>query len=432
MNYKESIYWLYSFDKYGSKLGLERINELLKLLDNPQNKIKTIHVTGTNGKGSICKFIGSILSQAGYNVGVYISPHLERFSERIVINNKEISKKDITVLINEIKPLIEKMISENNIPTFFEIVTAMTFMYFYNKNVDFAVVEVGLGGRYDATNVITPLVSIISNISSEHTDILGKDLKSIAFEKAGIIKQDIQVVSAVKGSGKEVIERVANEKKAPLRYVNKKDWERIDNNNSFQRFLIKGSLKNYDIKTSLLGKYQGENISLAIASIEELQMLGVYISDEDIVEGILKTTNPGRMEILSYNPMILLDGAHNPGGIQKLCNSLKNDFSYHRLILVLGILKDKNYKKMISLITPLSNIIILTKSSNPRACEPKKLHETISKLELDKKIEKMDDISKAISYAISQSKKDDLICITGSLYTVGEARSSLLRKTLKI
>ena len=323
MNYKESIYWLYSFDKYGSKLGLERINELLKLLDNPQNKIKTIHVTGTNGKGSICKFIGSILSQAGYNVGVYISPHLERFSERIVINNKEISKKDITVLINEIKPLIEKMISENNIPTFFEIVTAMTFMYFYNKNVDFAVVEVGLGGRYDATNVITPLVSIISNISSEHTDILGKDLKSIAFEKAGIIKQDIQVVSAVKGSGKEVIERVANEKKAPLRYVNKKDWERIDNNNSFQRFLIKGSLKNYDIKTSLLGKYQGENISLAIASIEELQMLGVYISDEDIVEGILKTTNPGRMEILSYNPMILLDGAHNPGGIQKLCNSLK-------------------------------------------------------------------------------------------------------------
>ncbi|UCD12911.1 MAG: bifunctional folylpolyglutamate synthase/dihydrofolate synthase, partial [Thermoplasmatales archaeon] len=198
MNFDEALHWLYSFKKYGSKLGLERISHLMEQLGNPQNNIKIIHISGTNGKGSVCIFTGSILQKAGYNIGVYISPHLQRFSERIVVNNEEISNEDVVSLVEKIKPIIDDMIKQKNTPTFFEVVTAMAFQFFSDCTVDFAVVEVGLGGRFDATNVINPLVSVITNISLEHTDYLGEDIKSIAFEKAGIIKQNAPVVTAAK------------------------------------------------------------------------------------------------------------------------------------------------------------------------------------------------------------------------------------------
>ena len=206
MNYKESIDWLDSFQRFGMKLGLERINYICKKLGDPQNCLKVVHVGGTNGKGSVCRFLESILLASGYSVGVYTSPHLQRFSERIVVNGKEISERDVVSLIKKIKPIVEKMTTEDNGPTYFEIVTAMAFQYFKDKNVDFAVIEVGLGGRFDATNVVNPVVSIITNVSLEHTNVLGKKIEDIAFEKAGIIKIDVPVVTAAKGHGFEVIE----------------------------------------------------------------------------------------------------------------------------------------------------------------------------------------------------------------------------------
>ena len=425
MNFKESIDWLYSFKKYGSKLGLERISYLVEKLDNPQKKLNVIHVTGTNGKGSVCKFIGSILQHAGYSVGIYISPHLERFSERIVINNEEISEENIVLLVEKIKPIVDEMIKKNNSPTFFEIITAMTFQFFYNSKVDFAVIEVGLGGRFDATNVVTPAVSVITNISKEHSQQLGEDLKSIAFEKAGIIKDNVPAITAAKNEGKEVIVTIAKEKKAPITVVDCDSWKRVSHTMSYQNFLISGRLNEYVVKTSLLGEYQGENIALAIAAIEQLQMKGLYVTDTDILVGISTTFHPGRMEIIAQEPTILFDGAHNPVGAEMLSKALQQDMKYDKLILVLGILKDKDIQKMLSSFIPIADTIIVTKSTNARACEPHILKKMIEKLGYDKEAMVENSLQNAVELAKKLANKHDMICVTGSLFTVGEARSYL-------
>ncbi|MCK5636678.1 MAG: bifunctional folylpolyglutamate synthase/dihydrofolate synthase, partial [Thermoplasmatales archaeon] len=199
MNYEETIEWLYSFEKFGIKLGLERITHICKKLGNPQKNYKVIHVGGTNGKGSVCRFLQSILTLNGYKVGVYTSPHLQRFTERFIIDNNEMLKGDVVKLIEKIKPIIDDMLKKENTPTFFEIVTAMAFLCFKDKNVDFAIVEVGLGGRFDATNIVEPIVSVITNVSLEHQDRLGDKIDDIAFEKAGIIKDNIPVITGASG-----------------------------------------------------------------------------------------------------------------------------------------------------------------------------------------------------------------------------------------
>jgi len=432
MNFKESIDWLYSFKQYGSKLGLERISYLVEQLGNPQNNIKIVHVTGTNGKGSVCKFIGSILQTAGYAVGVYISPHLECFSERIVVDGKEISEEDIVVLTEKIKPVVDDMIKKNSTPTFFEIVTAMAFQLFSDSHVDFAVIEVGLGGRFDATNIITPVVSVITNISLEHTDRLGEDVKSIAFEKAGIIKEDVPVLTAAEGDAKAVIEKIAKEKNASVTLIARSSWDRLSHTIQYQEFLVHGILNDYTVKTSMLGGYQGENIALAITAVEQLQMKGAYLTDSDIIDGISTTFNPGRMEIISEEPTILLDGAHNPVGMEMLKKTLKEDFEYDRLVLVIGILEDKDIQSMLSIIIPLSDVVIVTKSSNPRACEPTALKDKIEKLGYRKELFTFNSLLKAIEYAKPLADNNDIICISGSLFTVGEARSYFAESSKEI
>jgi len=421
MNYKETIDWLYSFEKFGIKLGLERITHICKQLGNPQKNYKVIHVGGTNGKGSVCRFLQSILTLSGYKVGVYTSPHLRRFSERFVIDNKEISENDVVLLVEKVKTIVEEMIKDDNTPTFFEIVTAMAFQYFSDKNVDFAVAEVGLGGRYDATNIVDPIVTVITNVSLEHQKVLGDKIENITFEKAGIIKEGVPVVTGANGKTLNVIQKVAKEKKSSVTVINNSSWKKVSGGVDWQEFLVNGSLKDYNIKTSMIGKFQGENIALSLVAIESLQMNGVYVTDESITEGIEKTTNPGRMEIAGFEPMILLDGAHNITGINSLKKTLEEDFVYERLILVLGILSDKSVQEMLDIITPIADIIIVTKSHNKRACSPSELKEMID----EKEVVVKDEISEAIDYAKKIAKKQDLICITGSLFTVGEAKDHL-------
>ncbi|MDH7506871.1 MAG: folylpolyglutamate synthase/dihydrofolate synthase family protein [Candidatus Thermoplasmatota archaeon] len=432
MNYDETITWIYSFDKFGIKLGLDRIKILCDKIGNPQNGYKIIHVGGTNGKGSVCRFLQSILTTSGYKTGVYTSPHIQRFSERFIIDFKEISDSDVVILVKKIKPIVEEMIEKGDTPTFFEIVTAMAFLYFKEKNVDFAVVEVGLGGRFDATNIVKPMVSVITNVMLEHQDILGHKVEEIAFEKAGIIKNKIPVITAAKDSALEVIKKVADEKDAPVTIVDNNSWKKIKTNVDGQEFLINGCLKDYKVKTSLLGNHQGENIALSIVVIEKLQMDGIYITDEAITEGIEKTVNPGRMEVLGFKPLFILDGAHNIAGIASLKNSLENDFVYNKLILVMGILSDKNIKEMLEIIVPIADIVITTKSQNKRAAEPVKLKEMIEKLNFKNKVFVKEKVHGAVKHALSIAKKDDLICVTGSLFTVGEARDYLLNKNTKI
>ena len=418
MNYKKSIDWLYSFEKFGIKLGLERISYICKKLGNPQNKYKIIHVGGTNGKGSVCRFLQSILTLNGYKVGVYLSPHLQRFSERFLIDGDEISEDDIVVLIEKIKPIIDEMIKNKNIPTFFEIVTALAFQYFNDKKVDFAIIEVGLGGRFDATNIVKPVVSVITNVTFDHQDRLGKKIEEISFEKAGIIKKDIPLVTAATDKALEVIKKEVKEKKTNISVIEKSSWEKTQGGPEWSEFLINGLLKNYNVKTKMAGQFQGENIAIVLATIEILQMNGVYITDESIIKGIEKTSIVGRMEIVGFEPIVFLDGAHNIAAMQYLRNTLVNDFVYEKLIIVIGILADKNVLEMLDIITPISDIIVVTKSQNKRACNPLKLKDMIDKKEAVIK----DDIISAIDYAKKVASKRDLICITGSLFTVGEAK----------
>jgi dihydrofolate synthase/folylpolyglutamate synthase len=418
--------WLAGVEKYGWVFGLERIIKLIERLGNPQKELKIIHVAGTNGKGSVCHFISSILQQAGYSVGLYVSPHLERFSERIVVNGTEISDDDLEMLVERVRPFVEEMKAQGNAPTFFEIVTALAFLYFHERTVDYAVVEVGLGGRLDATNIVTPLVSVITNISLEHTNILGKSLEEIAAEKAGIIKEGIPVVTAATGSARDVIARIAKEQDVPVVFVGRTWWKRVSWDGREQEFSIQGSLGDYTVRTSLLGIHQGENIAVAIAAVERLQMSGVYIADEDIREGIAAASHPGRMELVAQRPRILLDGAHNPDGMKVLARTLKMDFSYDRLILVLGVLKDKDIPMMISSIVPLADLIIATQSTNSRAYDPVLLMEKIQRFDASKEVRVEVSVAEAVEHAKRLAKRKDLICVSGSLFTVGEARSHLL------
>ncbi len=426
MNYKESIDWLDSFQQFGIKLGLERIGLLCDKLGNPQDNYKIIHVGGTNGKGSICRFLGSILTSAGYKTGVYTSPHLQRITERFVIGDKEILEEEFIALVEKVKPLVEEIKTDGESPTYFEIVTAMAFQYFREKNVDFAVIEVGLGGRFDATNIVNPILTVITNVSLEHQNVLGNNIEDIAFEKAGIIRKDVPIITGAEGDALKIIQKKAKENNSEIFIVKDGIWERIFNDLNWQEFLIEGSLKEYAVKTKMLGEFQGKNIATSIASIENLQFNGIYIPEESIFEGIEKTIFSGRMEIIQKNPIIIMDGAHNIAGIEVLTETLKNDFTYSRLILVMGILVDKKISEMVKIITPLVDIVVVTKSTNERACNPLKLKKIIEGFGFKKKIVVKEKINDAIEFAKSIANKDDLICITGSLFTVGEAKDLLI------
>jgi dihydrofolate synthase/folylpolyglutamate synthase len=426
MNFEEAIDWLYGFQRFGVKLGLERISYICDKLGNPQNNYKIIHVGGTNGKGSVCRILESILTSNGYNVGLYTSPHLQRFSERLIVNNEEISKSDIANLAEKLKPIINDMVKNGKTPTFFEIVTGMTFQYFSEKEVDFSIIEVGLGGRFDATNIVNPLLTVITNVSLEHQHVLGRYIKDIAYEKAGIIKNNVPVVTAANADALKIIKKICKEKNADINTIHNNSWKRLNNNINYQEFSIKGFLKDYIVRTKMLGEYQGENIALSLFAIENLQLNGVYITEKSIIDGFLKTFNPGRMEIVSNNPMIILDGAHNPMGIKMLAESLKKDLVYQKLLLVIGILSDKNIKEMLKIIVPMAFMIIVTKPDNKRACNQSDLKKMIHDFELKKEVVVKDRISNAVEFAKSMAKKDDLILVTGSLFTVGEAREYLI------
>jgi len=431
MNFEEAVEWLYSFQKYGIKLGLDRIKYISKKLGKPEKNYNTIHIGGTNGKGSVCKILESIFVCNGNNVGVYTSPHLQHITERITVNKKNITNNELVKLVEKIKPIVEDMVKQGNTPTFFEVFTAIAFEYFSEKKVDFAIVEVGLGGRFDATNIISPEVSIITNVTLEHQNILGEKVEDIAFEKAGIIKENIPVVTAATGKALGVVEKISKEKNSQIKKIGKTNWKRTKNDNICQEFIYKDLNEEYSVSTTLIGKHQGENIALAIGAIEFLLDQGYEISKKNIIEGVRFTVNKGRMEIVSYNPCILLDGAHNIAGMNLLSDTLKNDFKFDKLILILGILSDKNIIEMLPNILGLADIVIATKSNNERACDPVELKNIIRKLDNKKEIVVEEKIRNAIDYAKSKSCKNDFICITGSLFTVGEARDFLVNNLQK-
>ncbi len=404
MNYKKILKYLYSLDSPTFKLGLDDLRALLNNIGNPDKKLKCIHVAGTNGKGSVCSMIYYALMEAGYKVGFYSSPHLNQFNERIRINEKLITDKEIVEYFLKIKPYITNK-------SFFEITTAMAFLYFVERNVDFLVLEVGLGGRLDATNVVTPLISVITNIYFEHTEILGKTIEKIAYEKAGIVKENVPVVAGANGKSLDVIRKIAEERNAPL-FLSKKH-------------------KNIDFKY-LNGNFQQQNKDIALAAIDVLKKFHpIRISKKQIINGIKKTRWKGRLEFISKN--VLVDVAHNPAGMEVLKNELKiikKGKNIDNFIFVIGIQKDKDIKRMLEITKPIASTMIFTKSGNPKAAEPLellKIFNSISKnspmknkLNNKKNQKIIINPKKALNYAKKIAGKNDMVVVTGSIYMVGE------------
>ena len=413
MTYHDAIEYLFGLQKYGIKFGLSKTSNLMKSFGNPHHGQVYIHIAGTNGKGSVAALLETILINSGLKVGFYSSPHLVRFTERFRINKKEIKPDMVARLVEELRGVIDP----SQPPTFFEVTTAMALVYFAREKTDIAIMEVGMGGRLDATNIVRPIISVITNISLEHQFFLGRRLIDIAGEKAGIIKRGVDLVTAVtQPSVIKLFKDICAKKKAPFWRVG----EHV-------RFRTNGKVLNYygiehvykALELGLMGRFQARNAALSLAVTELLMKKGYKISSQQIRDGLVHTTWPGRMHIVSRKPMIILDGAHNPSAIRELASTLARDFKYRRLILVLGIMEDKDIDKMIKRITSMADYVIYTRPDYYRSADPTRL------MEVAKPLGKPGEIIRKISDALNKAKEmagsQDLILICGSLFTVGEA-----------
>lgn len=417
----DEIYnYLYSLEKYGILLGLENIQILLSLIGNPEKKFKSIHIVGTNGKGSTSAFLNSILIEAGYKTGLYTSPHLIDFSERITISGKPISQEDIKNLAFMMKNVIENSPYSKRPFTFFEVTTAMAFYYFAKEIVDIAIIEAGLGGRLDATNTLEPLLTIITTIGLEHKEFLGDTIEKIAYEKAAVIKNEAPCITGAKEKeALNVIEKEAKSKNAPLYRLGIEFFsEKISN----VHYNYKGIYRNYDglILENLIGINQFDNSCLSIAAVELISQRGFKINHKDIYEGIRKAKWPGRFEIIRKNPPFIIDGAHNPQGIESLIKNLDTFFPGVKFTVILTVLKDKDINEMIDMLVPYAEEIVLVPNKNERSY---KKHEYEKIFKHNKLFSFANDIPSVIKDFIH--KKDKPILFTGSLYGIGEAKEVL-------
>lgn len=425
MTYKEAMDYISSVGRFGSNYGLERTFRLLELLGSPQEKIKLIHIAGTNGKGSTTAMVTKILRGFGYKVGMYTSPYLEEFEERIQINGEKIKKDTLVNLLGHVKNAIDKVIEEGyEHPTEFEIITALMFLHFYNEKVDYGVIEVGLGGRLDSTNVIIPKVSVITSISLDHMNILGDSLKDIAKEKAGIIKDGIPVILYPQEKEvEEVILKIAEEKNSKVYLVKKENGKLIDINYEelYQNLQIKSYKNTYSINLPLLGEHQILNLGVALNTIEILCELENISIDINIMEKSLQDVKwIGRLEVLGKKPTILIDGAHNIDAIRALRKNVEKYFKYNKIYLLLGILADKQVQEMIEEITPIAEKVYALTPHSERAELSEDLKNEIEKC--NSNVVALENYEEALLLAIKEADEEDLVLISGSLYMIGDMR----------
>jgi len=413
--YKDCLNSMYNLRRFGIKLGLTKIKNILSDLGNPQNNYSCIHVAGTNGKGSVASALAFILNKTGYKVGLFTSPHLVTFNERIQINHHLISNKSV----------VESYHAVNNVhhgtrkPTFFEFSTAMALYEFGKEKVDWAVIETGMGGRLDATNIIKPAISIITNISIEHKAYLGNTIEKIAGEKGGIIKKGTPVITGAKQkNATNVLKNIAAKKKAPFYLLGESFKTRKNKDGTFTYY---GMEKVWpDMKTGMSGVHQIENAALVLAACE---VLGgkIDLPVEHMRAGLFQNKWPGRLEVVSSSPYIILDGAHNLDAARALSKFLSKEFHGRKITIITGMLDDKPYPAMLKSILSVCRRAIFTKPVINRALEPEILYEASKGIIKNTKI--IPSIKEAIDYAVKTASKDEVICITGSLYVVGEAKA---------
>ena len=413
----------------GSNLGLERIKSLLAALGNPQGELVTVHIAGSNGKGSTAAMVASILTAAGYRVGLYTSPHLNSYRERFQINGQEISAADLNELLAQISQAAQRVTRETDQehPTEFEVLTAAALQYFNRMQVDLAIMEVGLGGRLDATNVITPLVTIITHIALEHTTVLGNTLAEVAREKAGIIKAGVPVVSSHQDPEVAVvIAEVCRRQGAELSMVGR-DIHKGEISLDAAGILCNPRGKNWhykNLRVTLLGRHQAENTATALAAIDILREKGYFITEKNVRQALGHLSWPARMEVLGTEPVLLLDVAHNPDGARVLGEAVKSHFPGRRVIMVFGALSDKDVKSMASILGPLCEVVILTRPDSPRALEPKAALPLFQDQVPVVLVE--EGIGKALELARQNARATDLILVCGSFYMVGAARECIV------
>ncbi len=419
MNYQEFLSLIYQKRGGHQEIHLNRIRNFLNEIGNPQQKLRAIHIAGTNGKGSTAAAIESILFANGYKVGLNTSPHLVDFIERFRINKKEVPREEILRYY-----LIYKHLHDRHNTTFFEIATALAFSMFYERDMDYAIMEVGMGGRLDATNLVNSVITVITNIDYEHTKSLGNTLSEIAGEKAGIIKKGIPLVLGImRKTAQQTILQRAKEKKAPY-YLMEKEVE-IDNikytetGSSFSMKIPRFNLKFNNLKLNLAGTYQVVNCALAVLTTIILLTLSEQRIDEKAIrQGLRSIKWSGRLQLIQEHPKIVVDGAHNPDGIDALVSSLKNIYHYRRLIILIGILGDKNFRKMIKKLSEVVDEFVISTPHSDRAADLRELERAVRRT--NKPYYIAGNVIEGYKKAMSLATDEDMICITGSLYTVGE------------
>lgn len=424
MNYAEARVYLDEVSKYGSVLGLENMRELLGRLGNPQDDLKFIHISGTNGKGSVLAYLSTILSGGGYRTGRYISPTLFSYRERIQVDEQKIEKESLAHHVTAIAKAIEEMKAENaGNPTAFEVETALAFLYFKEKDCDIVVLETGLGGALDATNIIkTTVMEVIAPISMDHMEFLGDTLEKIAMQKAGIIKPHTAVVSASQEpDAKKVLDHVCKENQCSMYMVDPAQITDVLYDVEEQQF----SYKNWkNVKITLAGSYQILNAALALEGVEELRRLGYHLTDEQVRQGLYRAVWRGRFTLLSKNPAVIIDGAHNPGAAKELKHSLNLYFKGKDLYYIFGVFQDKDYQEVIRLTAPLAKHIITVQTpGNPRALPADKLKEAVQAV--NPSVEAAQSIQEAVKKSLQLAKKEDAIIIFGSLSFLGEAEKAV-------
>lgn len=423
---KDTLEYLYSLGRMGIRLDLESIKKNLSVYGNPQNSFDSVLVAGTNGKGSTVSMLASILRASEYKVGLYTSPHLFDLCERITINGEKISRDKLDNLVDDLKNNLVEPLS------FFEFITAVALIYFSQEKVDIAVLEVGMGGRLDATNVVNPLLSIITNIGFDHTEYLGKTLEEIAIEKAGIIKHCGILITAEESEDiQKLFKKICDDKKSKI-FLSGKDFSFSSVNadlkgTSFDFISPLAEFKN--IKTPLCGRHQAKNASLAVFAALKLSELKYKVSDKNIREGLKNAIWRGRLEFIHSTRTMLFDCAHNIPGILQLCEFLKsNALKGMPVNFVYGALSDKNYGEILKTLMPLAKNIILSKPDHPRSFDPEKIKKTF--FPADNRVIALANPAKALEFAQKLSEKDDLICITGSIFLVADILKKI-KKTEK-